>query len=1193
MKKFKWPTRLLCALLTILMLSCMIPALTVFAEEGTGSGSAEDVVVDHTKTQYDSAEHRLSFMTRYYSNGEYSLYCDTVTAVVAYKNERTGEIMFTNPWDLANKETSDVAGVRNEMMAQILLTYVDTLKNEKTLNSYVDAIQKGQFSISPIKNGVRVDYIMGETSARILVPLRIEKKAFEEKIDKPLKENLSSRDYLVFKAYYSLKQHDKKGIAAAYPVTEKKGIDIYVYNDDITDVKTLRKLEAWILAYCPDYTFAEMDSDYAFVEFEQDATSPPVFRMSLEYTVDSNGLVVSLPANGLRYDETAYRITNFKILPYMGASYKGNAKVDAEGVTYKGYTMLPDGSGALYDLTTEDERLARVYGTDYALQNEVSGFHTEPMRMPVFGQVEEEIRADGTSTKRGYFAIIEEGDSLASIQINHTQKFYSSVIMSFITRQTDVSKSGWTAYAGRRYTDDYQIRYVMLTDDKKAEEAQLSKYYECTWMGMACAYRDYLEAKNEGFKRLTAEDVDDSIPLYIETFGCMDTVKKVLSVPVTVSVALTSFEDVQSMYEFLLGKGVKNVDFKLTGYANGGLYSDVPYKLKWEGSVGGSGDFEDLVEYAANHPGLDIFPDFDFVYTTGSQDSSFSMKKYATRTVDNRYTARRTYSATQQTMVSYFQMVMSPATFDYFYEELEERYADYENKAISLSTLGSDLNSDFDENKTSLREDSKNYTIQALNYFKERDYKVMVESGNAYTWGYVDHILNVPLDSNRYNKEKESIPFMGVVLHGYVEFAGSAFNMEGNLTYAMLKAMENGAGVYFIISYANTELLKEDILLSQNYSVRYDIWQNRLVEIYHELNAVLADVQTKLIIRHENLKEQSSRVPDEDELLQDALAEAEKQAAAVKDRMEKENAAIDGIDRVTHRIDTYEAMLTSQLAALKAQRDGASNVVQALNAYKAASGLNGTETALKIAISQFVAEPFAKLYRAESELKTLVASAKSHYNYLVSSGASDAVCAAARAKLSNIIDAYVLWIDRYNGTVTTTLSPANKDAYINNTAVSAVSALGIVLEGTDVVFDNNDAAAYYAGNDAAIEAKYENMGILSMMNAYSVIITEAGYSTNVALMVSSLYGSLEVTPEEDTTTGATNTPVADSKVETTSKYAVDSGVVLVTYGEKGATSDKDVAYKSFILNFNDYAVRTEYNGVLYNISAYGYAVIYH
>ena len=1189
MNKFKLPTRLLCALLTVLMLTCMIPALTVSAEEDEDTPK-EEVQVDHTKTQYESVEHRLSFMKLFYANGDYSLYCDEVTAVVAYKNNKTGEVMFTNPWDIANKETSSVQNVRDEMMAQIVLTYIDSLKKEKTLTSYIDAILKGQYSISPIKNGLRVDYIMGETSARILVPLRIEKTAFEEKLDKPLKAKLSARDYLVFKAYYSLKQHDKKGIAAAYPVTEKKGIDIYVYNDDITDVKTLRKIESWILAYCPDYTFAEMDSDYAFVEFEQDATSPPVFRMSLEYTIDGNGLVVNLPANGLRYDETAYRITNFKILPFMGASYKGNAKVDGD-VTYKGYTMLPDGSGSLFDLTTEDERLARVYGEDYALQAGISGFHTEPMRMPVFGQVEEEIKANGDTTKRGFFAIIEEGDSLASLQINHTQKFYSSVIMSFVTRQTDTSKSGWTAYAGRRYTDDYKIRYVMLTDDQKASEANLSSYYECSWMGMACAYRDYLAAHNEGFKRLTSEDVDADIPLYIETFGCMDTVKKVLSVPVTVSVALTSFEDVQSMYEFLLGKEVKNVNFRLTGYANGGLYADVPYKLKWESSVGGKGDFKDLVEYATANPGLDIFPDFDFVYTSGSQDSSVNMKKNAARTVDNRYTARRTYSATQQTLVSYFQMVLSPATFDYFYEELEERYADYGNKAISLSTLGSELNSDFDEEKTALREDSKHYTMQALNYFVERDYSVMVDSGNAYTWGYVDHILNVPLDSNRYNKEKESIPFMGVVLHGYVEFAGSAFNMEGNLTYAMLKAMESGAGVYFVISYANTELLKEDILLSQNYSVRYDIWQNRLVEIYHELNAVLADVQTKLIIHHENLKDKSTRVPDADELLQDALAEAEKQAQAVKDRAEKENAAIDGIDRVTHRINNYEVMLQAQLAALVAQRNAGSEVALAIENFKNSlvEDQKAALTALKVAISQRIAEPFAKLMNAKSEMAKLVVVAKEHYNYLVTSGADAAVCADARAELSAIIDAYVAWVDRYDGAVVTTLATDKKEAYIDNTAVSAINELGVASTGVDVKFDAADAVAYFAGNDANIEAKYAEMGIVNLMDAYSAAINAtvnaAGYSVNISGMVNSLYGELEIVPEEPVED--TDAPAAQPTLKEFNKYAVDSGVVLVTYGEQGTP------YKSFILNFNDYAVRTEYNGVLYNIAAYGYAVIYH
>ena len=113
----------------------------------------------------------------------------------------------------------------------------------------------------------------------------------------------------------------------------------------------------------------------------------------------------------------------------------------------------------------------------------------------------------------------------------------------------------------------------MLTDDKVAAEKGLTDYYPASYFGMAKAYQAYLtspfstgtekeaaENQTSILKRLSSSDVESTLPLYIETFGCMDTVKKILSVPVTVSVALTSFEDVQSMYAFLLGENVKNVN---------------------------------------------------------------------------------------------------------------------------------------------------------------------------------------------------------------------------------------------------------------------------------------------------------------------------------------------------------------------------------------------------------------------------------------------------------------------------------------------------------------------------------------------------------------------------------------------------------------------------------------------------------
>ena len=1171
MKMKKLLTRFLCALLVVLTLACMLPAISVSAASST---TTTPTPVDrYTTGDYESEAELLAQMTKYYENEEYVLYCLEATGLVAYQKKATGETLFTNPWDMS-KEPSSEASVRNPMMSQIILTYEDSQKNGKTLNSYADAMLKGQYAVTPIQNGVRVEYALGEISARILLPLRIEQSSFEERIEKPLKENLKTRDYATFMSYYSLKEQGGPGIAAAYPVTEEKGINIYVYNDDITKTKVLRKLEAWIIKYCPDYSFAQMDEDYELVDFYQEATSPPVFRVALEYTIDANGLSVTLPANGLRYDESAYRVTDLQVLPYMGASYKGNpnrmvkvkgtgGEPDTEyqfddGAVYSGYAFMPDGSGALYDLKENVIRMARVYGEDYALFK-VTGTHTTPMRMPVFGQIETVTDKNGVTTSRGYFAIIEQGDTLASLQISQNTEYYSTIIPSFITRQKDTSKSGWSVYASRRYTDDYKLRYILLSDTEKAENATpaLTNYYECSWMGMANAYRDYLVAQNNGFDRLTENDVAASIPLYIETFGCMDTVKKIMSVPVTVSVALTSFDDIETMYDYLLGEGVSNVQFKLTGYANGGLYSEVPYKLKWESSVGGKSGFKDLIKYAAEHPELGLFPDFDFLYTKGQGTAdSVNLKKYGARTISNRYTTKRSYSVTKQSLVSYYQMVLSPATFSHFYEKLEKKYGKYDNMAISLSTMGSDLNSSFNEDEMSLREDSKQYTITALDYFSSKDYKVMLGGGNAYTWGYADYILDVPLTSNRYTNEYATVPFMGVVLHGYVQFAGTALNLEGNLTYAMLKAMESGAGVYFLLSYTNTELLKEDELLSQNYSVRYDIWQKRLVEIYKELNSVLADVQTKLIVGHEFLN--GTRVPDADELLQDALAEAEKQAAAVQERYDNINLAVTSLAQIKTRLALYQTMLTNNLATVHAQRVAGSELMTAWEAFRNVNAAAGTaeHQAFVLALSTYVAKPLAELKAMRETIDLLKASAEENLQFLVDTGAEAAVVTAAQATVVEIEAAY--------------------DALVAAYGVKTGVTYDVDADRANFLFD---ATQYTAVSAEDLQELFK-----LAMRGDGILPVRA----NLDNMVTTLAASLEIKSEP--VAGATGSKV-EQTVDSNYKYAVDSEIVYVTYGDY--VNGKPVAYKSLILNFNDYAVTTVVNGVVYNIAAYDYVVIMH
>ena len=739
----------------------------------------------------------------------------------------------------------------------------------------------------------------------------------------------------------------------------------YVFPTEPSDA-VLARCEQIILTYCPEYTYEEMDYDHALTDYESEDENPPVFRMALEYRLDAKGLSVRLPANGIRFNESLYTLEGIEVLPYMGAGNSG----------YKGYNFFPDGSGTLFDFedlnTTQTRSVtSNVYSTDYAY-HEIKGTYQKAIRYPVFGIVEnttyhtftdidvetgnvnsqftisgamvEAIRANlagesgkvykgkegtlyskfgsllkGTETvetvKRGFVAIIEEGDALASLTTYHAGSLsdYNTIKMSFIPRPKDSynlqdsisvgANSNWTVVSERKYVGSYKMRYIMLSDSEKVAD-KAGTYYDASWLGMAIAYRDYLTEKGI-ISKLTSDEVNKDIPLYIETFGAVETTERYLSIPVTVMAPLTTFEHVLQMYEDLsadvkdengnvTAHGIKNINFKLTGYANGGMYYTVPGNLKFERAVGGNKGFQALLDKAAEINSSDaegsigIYPDFDFVYQLGDDwFDGYSTREHAAKTIDDRYASRREYSATQQKYMNYYELVISPAYFSTLYERLEKNYSEkYENvMGISVSTLGQWLNSDFDEDEPYNREDSKGFTIDAFEYFKGEYGDVMTEGGNSYVWKYADHILNMSLDSSRYNFSSNAVPFIGVVLHGSVSFTGEPLNMEGDMQYALLKAIENGASPYFILSMTNTQALKEYFDLSQYYSIRYDIWKDDIAGVYSILNDVLCDVQDKYIVGHEFLE--GERIPDGDELDQDiyneyiADLEAERNAAQI------------------------------------------------------------------------------------------------------------------------------------------------------------------------------------------------------------------------------------------------------------------------------------------------------------------------
>ncbi|MBR5460203.1 MAG: hypothetical protein IKV53_04985 [Clostridia bacterium] len=827
---------------------------------------------DYTTKQYLTMDDKLATMEVVYSNHGYDLYYHAETGEVAVKNTTTGQVLSTNPHDIYH--SNNKATEKEKLLSQIIVNYVDN-GEEKQMNSYASAALLAQIKKFDIRNGIRVEYTIGKSSAKRTIPFMISKERFETMILQPVLESGDTDAYGKLKSYYvlrdpndpSLTENERQTLYNTLPATRTVGA-IYVMESTVAEVeRELNMFEKWILSYTK-YTYDDVLKDHEQTSYTGATKTPAVFRMALEYYLTEDGLEVRLPASGIRYDSALYSLTNIQILPFFGAYAQAE----------EGFVLLPDGSGTLVRFEDSSESSATtitssLYGADYSFYTQSVVANMQPWTLPVFGMVENtrvitevwnEVQVDdgqgGTITilersevesyePKGFLAVVTEGDSMMSLSTASgglLNKYFTAFPIA-TPRPKDtypldgISVSGgtatWTVESQKKYTGSYRIKYFMLNGEEEA-----------TYVNMANVYRSYLE-KTQDLKKL--ENDGDDIELFLETFGAIDTTERRFGVPVDVKKDLTSFENAKVMIDELAGFGINNISLKYRGWANGGLDATAPTKFKVEKVLGGKNGLLELIEYA-NSKNITIFPDFDYSYiNTYSSGDKFSPKNDTSKTVDDRSAVHRTYDPVFQTFLDDNMLLISPNKILGFWRGLSEKFAELGTGAVSFATLGSELNSDHNKDDSLNRENVKERITEFLAEVKSEGFEVMVEQGNSYTIQYADNILNVPLDASGRYVASESVPFFGLVYHGYKNFAGDAINLAGDYTYSVLKTIENGAAPYFILSYQNANALKTSETYSKYYSIRYDIWKADLVETYQTLDMVLAPVKNSVIVGHD------------------------------------------------------------------------------------------------------------------------------------------------------------------------------------------------------------------------------------------------------------------------------------------------------------------------------------------------------
>jgi hypothetical protein len=345
------------------------------------------------------------------------------------------------------------------------------------------------------------------------------------------------------------------------------------------------------------------------------------------------------------------------------------------------------------------------------------------------------------------------------------------------------------------------------------------------YVGMARSYQQYLVDK--GVLQVV-DDPEEDIGVRLEFLGGEK--ERVLfwfrSIPMTT---------VAQMGAILNELAVQNPAVIYYGWQPKGASTMPPLSLRLDGTLGSVGELRALAEEV----------------TAGGGDFYLYLDPQAALWEEGGYSERRdlAMSITNFNLLGYNRGKVN----HYFnWEALSERYrglsgdvfGELPAAGLALDGITSSLYSDFKDDHLLNREEAI-ARYQAL--LAESGGKLALYAPNDYLFGGMQAYYDIPIDNSGYLYMSETVPFIQIVLAGYVPYYGTPLNFSSDLRGDWLRHAD--FGVY--PSYFLSEGVTADILLTYSswiYSSSYGQWGEEVEESYQWLNNLLRPVKGAAII---------------------------------------------------------------------------------------------------------------------------------------------------------------------------------------------------------------------------------------------------------------------------------------------------------------------------------------------------------
>ena len=708
----------------------------------------------------------------------------------------------------------------NEKQSVLSVTYLDNagVKKEMFSNS---SVKKNQFRIYAEKNSFSVQYLLGDDISESIIPSAVEKEKFEGQILEKLTESEQAflkRQYFLYSLSSFTDEKQKKNILLKYPVLKEKDIYVLLNKADADSQVGKRLSEVFKKA---GYTAADAASDNS--ENLISSSQPLSFLVTLDYRIENGEAVVSIPADKLRF----YRST-----PLLGITLnKYTVSADETGESL----FLPYGNGCIINIGDKRDQLSGrqsvpVYGTDATKQRVLANDNSAVPKctLPIFGCYSE---------NRGMLAVIEKGASQSTISCERGVNGAYACAEFNVLQNDAVTLSGKTTsvtVGNDVMSDDITLRYVFFEGDK-VDYSVFAEYYG-RYLRKNHLLRDGGVSKSTVFSAgliggVTVKDV------FLNT------------VPYDRFVVLSDYYDMKNMTDELYASGVTELKTVINGWNKGGLFSQVPGKVKTENKLSRKLERSELLG-DFDKSGISCYTSAGFVYyyALNNREGKYSPELTALF-ADKSYARKRALSPVSKT-----ENAKAPATeviSPQFYLQIAEKYSSgiLKNESLDVGHLCDSLNSDYNTKYYYDRSRCQKQVISVLEKLASGGRKISCGDANQYALPYVSLLTDISDTAVLPDFIDYDIPFKQMLLHGSVDYTQSVTNDLNGDRHGLLKAIEGGAGLHFDFT-ANSDIVLKSTEFSYLNNYDFNRTKEKAAEYYAELKEALNGLENVKIESH-------------------------------------------------------------------------------------------------------------------------------------------------------------------------------------------------------------------------------------------------------------------------------------------------------------------------------------------------------